>query len=225
MDKRFSRGFTLGANYTFGRSIDWVSFLTDLDGLNVINPFNARAYRGVSDFNVSHRFVLHYIWQLPTPKENAFLRHVLGNWQTTGVWNWQSGFPLSIFSGDDNSFSGVGNDLADRVSEPRLTEGSRGERIRKWFTIESFRSNAPGTFGSSGRNILTGPGTFNVDFSLQKTVAFTEHARLQYRVEFFNLFNHTLLNNPGTTLTSGSFGAITGARDPRIIQMALKLYF
>ena len=225
VDKRFSRGLTLGANYTFGRSLDWVSFLTDLDGINVINPFNARAYRGVSDFNVPHRFVLNYVWQLPSPQTNAVLRHLLGGWQTSGIWNWQSGFPLTISAGEDNAFSGIGNDMADLVSKPGYTSGSRGQRIAKWFTTESFQTNAPGTFGNAGRNILIGPGTFNVDFSLQKNIRFTERWRLQYRAEFFNVLNHPLLNNPGTTVTSGSFGRITSAGDPRIIQMGLKLYF
>jgi hypothetical protein len=214
----------VGANYTFSRSLDWTSFLSDLDTINVINPFSARAYRGVSDFNVPHRFVLNYVWQMPSPA-HGMARTLLGGWETSGVWNWQSGFPLDIASGDDNSGTAVGFDQADVVSKPGYTSGSRGDRIRKWFTTESFKSNAPGTFGTAGRNTLIGPGTFNVDFSAIKNFAFSERYRLQYRAEFFNLFNHALLNNPNTTVNSSQFGRITGARDPRIIQMALKLYF
>ena len=71
LEKRFSHGFTVGANYTFAKSIDQVSYLTDLCGVNVINPYNAGAYRGVSDFNVPHRFVLNYLWQLPSPKRTV----------------------------------------------------------------------------------------------------------------------------------------------------------
>jgi len=164
LDKRFSYGFTVGANYTFARSLDWNSFARDLDGFSIINPANARAYRGVSDYDVKHRFILNYVWQMPSPKQNA-LRQVFGGWQATGIWNWQGGFPLTINSGDDNSFSGIGNDTADVVSTPGYTNGSRGDRIRKWFTTETFRSNPPGTFGNSGRNILRGPRTFNVDLS------------------------------------------------------------
>ena len=100
VEKRFSHGFTLGANYTFGRSLDWASYLTDLDGINVINPFNLRAYRGVSDFNVPHRFVLNYVWQLPSPSGRRSDADP-GGWETTGIWNWQSGFPLDIVSGED----------------------------------------------------------------------------------------------------------------------------
>ena len=153
------------------------------------------------------------------------LRQLFGGWQTTGIWNWQGGFPLTINSGDDRSFSGIANDNADVISKPGYTSGSLGDRIRKWFTTESFRSNAPGTFGNSGRNILRGPRTFNIDFSAQKTIPLSERFKVQYRAEFFNVLNHTVLNNPGTTLTSGSFGRITGASSPRIIQMALKFNF
>ena len=101
--------------------------------------------------------------------------------------------------------------------------GTREQQICKWFTTESFRPAALGTFGNAGRNILMGPGTFNVDFSALKN--FRERWRLQYRAEFFNFFNNTKLNNPDTAYTSASFGRITSARDPRILQMALKLYF
>ena len=224
LDKRFSQGFTLGVNYTFAKSIDWQSFTRDLDGISIINPYNVAAYRGLSDYDVRRRLILNYVWQLPTPKAKG-LRQLFGNWQTTGIWNWQSGFPLTISSGDDNSFTGIGNDTADLISTPSYTGGSTGQKIQKWFTTSSFRTNAPGTFGNSGRNILRGPGTFNIDFSAQKNIPIAERLKLQFRAEFFNVLNHTVLNNPGTTFNSGSFGRITGAGSPRIVQIALKVYF
>ena len=223
VDKRFSKGFSVGANYTFSKSIDWTSSLSDLDTINVVNPYDYAAYRAVSDYNVPHRFVLNYVWQLPSP--SGALRHLLGGWQTTGIWNWQSGFPLSMTSGEDNSGSFVENDLADLVSKPHLTDGSRSTKIAKWFTTEAFRLNAAGTYGNSGRNILTGPGTFNIDFTAAKTFPITERVSLQYRLELFNALNHTALNNPITSVSDGSFGQIVDARDPRIIQMALRVHF
>jgi hypothetical protein len=111
------------------------------------------------------------------------------------------------------------------IAKPGYTSGSRGQRIAQWFTTNSFVPAALGTFGNAGRNILLGPGTFNVNFSALKNIAITERWRLQYRAEFFNLLNNTPLANPGTTLGSPSFGRITSAGDPRILQMALKLYF
>jgi hypothetical protein len=225
LEKRFSAGFNVSANYTFGKTIDQVSYLTDTCSTNVINPYNAGAYRAVSDFNVPHRFVLNYLWQLPAPKENALLRALVGGWQTTGILNWQSGFPLNMTSGEDDSLTGVGNDLADVISKPSLTSGALGQRINKWFTTEAFKTAATGTFGNVGRNILKGPGTANLDFSIQRLFAIKERMKLQFRAEFFNGLNHTLLNNPNATVTSSTFGRITSARDPRILQMALKLTF
>jgi hypothetical protein len=224
-DKRFSKGLSVGANYTWGKSIDWASTLSDLDTVNVVNPFDFSAYRAVSDYNVPHRFVLNYVWQLPSPEAGGVVRHILGGWQSSGIWNWQSGFPLSITSGVDNSGSFVGNDLADVVSKPELVSGSRGQKIARWFTTESFTVNAPGTFGTAGRNILTGPGTFNVDLSVAKSFAIRENLKLQYRLELFNAFNHTALNNPDTSVSSASFGQIVSAGNPRIIQMALRVLF
>ncbi|HYM09888.1 MAG TPA: TonB-dependent receptor [Bryobacterales bacterium] len=224
-EKRFSAGFNVSANYTYGKSIDQVSYLTDTCSTNTINPFNVGAYRAVSDYNVPQRFVLNYLWALPSFKGHGALTQVIGDWQTTGIWNWQSGFPLTITAGEDDALSGVGNDLADVTGKPSLTSGPLGARINQWFTTGVFKTAAPGTFGNVGRNILQGPGTFNLDFSIQKLFSIRENWKLQYRAEFFNGLNHTLLNNPSTTVTSASFGRITGARDPRILQMALKLRF
>jgi len=162
---------------------------------------------------------------LPSPKDNALQRALIGGWQNTGILNWQSGFPLTMTSGEDDSLSGVGNDLADVISKPSLTSGPLGQRVNKWFTTEAFTTARTGTFGNVGRNILSGPATFNLDFSIQRLFTIKERMKLQFRAEFFNGLNHTLVNNPSTTVTSSNFGRITSARDPRILQMALKLTF
>lgn len=153
------------------------------------------------------------------------MRALLGGWETSAIWNWQSGFPLTVTSNDDRSLTGLGNDLADVVKKPSYTTGSRGARIAQWFDTTAFMSARLGTFGNAGRNILRGPNTINVDFSAHKLFAIRERVRLQYRAEFFNVFNHTLLNNPDTAVNDSTFGRITSARDPRILQMALKLIF
>jgi hypothetical protein len=127
-----------------------------------------------------------------------------------------------IFRREEDSLSAVGNDLADLTSKPSLTSGSLGSKINQRFTTGAFKTAAPGTFGNVGRNILSGPGTFT---GLQRLFTIKERFKLQYRAEFFHGLNHTLLNNPGTTVTSGGFGRITSARDPRILQMALKIRF
>jgi hypothetical protein len=224
MEKRFDHGFTVSANYTYAKSIDQVSYLTDLCGVNVINPYNVGAYRAVSDFNVPQRFVLNYLWQLPSPKEGV-MKALLGGWETSGIWNWQSGFPLNITSNDDRSLSALGNDLADEIGPRSYTSGPLATRIAQWFNTSSFTSARLGTFGNAGRNVLMGPKTFNIDFSAHKVFTLRERWRLQYRAEFFNGLNHTQLNNPDTGVIDSNFGRITGARSPRILQMALKMIF
>jgi hypothetical protein len=224
VEKRFSHGFTVSANYTYAKTIDEVSYLTDLCGVNAVNPYNVRAYRGVSDFNVPQRFVLNYLWRLPSPGQGV-MKALFGGWETSAIWNWQKGFPLNIISNDDRSLTAEGNDLADVVKTPSYTSGNRGARIAQWFDTTAFTSARLGTFGNAGRNILIGPGTFNIDFSAHKVFTLRERLRLQYRAEFFNVLNHTQLNNPDASVNDSTYGRITGARDPRILQMALKLIF
>ncbi|MGH9326290.1 MAG: carboxypeptidase regulatory-like domain-containing protein, partial [Terriglobia bacterium] len=212
------------------KSIDTVSSMVDMNGaITVIDPYNVNAYRSVSDFNVPQNFVLNYFWQLPSP-QHGLAKRLLGGWSTTGIWTWQSGFPLDINSGSDTSYSlgesnVYGYDQAQQIAPWQYTTGSRGQRVREWFTTNAFAKPLPNSFGNVGRNTLIGPGTFNVDFAIHRTFSLSERFKLQYRAELFNLLNNTQLNNPATELIDRTFGQITSARDPRIIQMALKLTF
>ena len=226
LEKRFSHGVSLSANYTWSKSIDTVSYSTDLDTINVINPYNLNMYRGVSDFNIPQRFILNYLWELPSPK-SGLMRTVLGGWQTSAIWTVQSGFPLNITSGNDTSFSvpSNGNDQAQQTCAPQYTSGSRGDRISNWFQTKCFGVPADNTFGNVGRNTLVGPGTLNVDFGAHKMFTLRENMKLQLRGEFFNVFNHTQLNNPDTSVADSTFARITSARAPRTVQLALKLIF
>jgi hypothetical protein len=97
--------------------------------------------------------------------------------------------------------------------------------IQQFFNTSVFVVNAPGTFGNSGRNILRGPRFFNTDFSVLKDTRITERATFQFRAEFFNLFNNVNFNNPNTNRSSGNFGRITSAKDPRILQFGAKILF
>src|SRR5262249_37737488 len=131
-------------------------------------------------------------------------------------------------TGFDNSFSGIGNDRVDIVGDPNLDSGrSRGDRIAKWFNIAAFRANAPGTFGLLGRNTGVGPGYANLDLSVFKAfpMPYAEHHRLEFRLECFNSLNRVNPGNPNTTFTSSLFGRITGANDPRILQLGLRYSF
>jgi len=131
--------------------------------------------------------------------------------------------PFSIRSGVDNALSGVGLDRADLVGDPSRPAGV--DPVRQWFNTAAFAPNAIGTFGNSGRNILTGPSLKNVDMAVLKDFHIYEQAVLQFRAEFFNLFNHPNFNLPGNRLTQSTYGRITSALDPRILQFGLKFRF
>jgi len=165
---------------------------------------------------------------LPSLKTaSPLVRGALGGWESSGIWNWQSGFPVTITSGDERSATGIGNDNADLVGgDPHLDPNRpRKDVIAQYFNTSAFALAKLGTFGSAGRGILRGPGTFNVDWAAMKNFHITERFRLQYRAEFFNLFNTPQFNNPQRSFSDSRFGRITGARAPRIIQMALKMYW
>lgn len=152
----------------------------------------------------------------------------MNGWVLNGIANWHSGFPFSVLSGLDNSFSGVGRDRADYAGgNVSLGNGrSHNAMTTQFFNTAPFSTNAIGTFGNSGKNLVRGPRYFKTDASLLKNFRLTEGYSLQFRSEFFNLFNNVNFNAPGRIVSSpDSFGIITSARDPRIIQFALKILF
>ena len=158
-----------------------------------------------------------------------------------GIFTVAGGPPFTVWSGVDNSLSGIGLDRADITGNALLAGGrTRGQEVAQWFNTAAFTTNALGTFGDTGKNFLSGPGFANFDFSLLKDIPLrfgplAESQRLQFRAEFFNLTNHPNLmiapnissNASGGFDTFGSpgFGKITLAADPRIIQLALKFIF
>ena len=119
-----------------------------------------------------------------------------------------------------------------KFGDPNLSGDQR--KVERWFNTDAFVVQPFGTLGTAGRNVLTGPGTNIVDFSLLKNIPLNEHHRLQFRAEFFNFFNNTNFDFPerictatvtGSSCTGGTFGRITAARDPRILQFGLKYLF
>lgn len=227
-NKRFHHGLTVLANYTWSKSIDEGSG----DGSAPANPFNIRAERGVSDFDIPQRFVASFIWDLPrVTTHGALIRQIASGWEVNGIFTAQSGSPFSVTSGVDNSQSGVNADRANVVGSPSLS-GSRSESqvLHQYFNTAAFTVNTLGTFGNSGRNILVGPGVVNLDFGAIKNFNITERYKVQFRAESFNLANHPNFANPNGNVSSTTFGTITAtaataAGSPRVLQLALKLIF
>lgn len=226
--KRYSKGATITANYTWAKSIDITSYASVEGNAAGPDPFNTNNNRSVSDFDVTHRLVVSSVWELPTLRGKPWLiREVLGGWQQNFIFTGQTGSPFSVLSGVDNALMGIGGNFADLTGSDWRMSGSRsqGDEIDQWFNRAAFRTNAVGTIGTGRRNQLRGPGNWNLDFGLFKNFRIQERWQVQLRGEFFNLFNHTRLGNPVNTVTNPNFARITSALDPRIIQVALKVLF
>ena len=224
LDKRFSGGFTLLANYTWAKAIDFGSGAGTL-WPTYSNPQNHNADRGLSDFNRKHRFVSSWLWELPRLNGSSpAARMVAGGWSLSGILILQSGPFFSVRSGRDNSFSGVGLDRVDVVAD--ITRAAGVDAVSQWYNTKAFAQNAAGTFGNSGRNIVLGPGLISLNAMASKTFKLYRENSLQFRAEFFNLPNHANFDSPRTdNLTSGTYGRLTSAQDPRILQFGLKYQF
>jgi hypothetical protein len=197
---------------------------------SVRDPLNLQNNRGLSDFDRRHVFVANFVYQTPAlAGYNAFARQVFGGWQVSGIFRAQSGGPLTITSGRDNSLTHT-EDVADLVSGQAIgiQHDSRQDWLGEYFNTDAFAVNAAGTKGNSGRNnLLTGPGLSSWDAGLSKTWAVRERYKLQFRWEAFNVFNHTSFHDPITNRSSSNFGRIleVGSIPPRVMQGALKFSF
>src|SRR5580698_7694662 len=251
--ERRARNFSFLASYTYSHALDENTNSPGSNNAtgNAMNPYDLRAEYGDSDLNIPNRFVASANYQLPFKTSNR-LNPVVQGWQLNAILAYYDGLPFSVVSAN-----GVGDGLTPRAElVPGYGNGALPDskrNIHEWFNTSAFVSIpltgplANGQWGNSGRNILQGPGTKNVDFSVFKNFRVTESKALQFRAEFFNLFNTPQFNNPSavaptpaatsTTLvpniTSGSaYGTISSAGSPttfqrisREIQLAAKFTF
>ncbi|HWB96681.1 MAG TPA: hypothetical protein VG672_08270, partial [Bryobacteraceae bacterium] len=216
---RFSHGLSILANYTWAKTIDDFGW-TD--------PYYRLFDHGLADDDVAHVFKFSSVYQIPRMRVPRALGVLVNGWEPTSNVIWRSGFPLTIRSGYDNSLTGVGRDRADFLGGDASlgNDRSHAAMISQWFNTALFVPNALGTFGNSGKNILRGPRMFNADIGLLKNTGITERLSVQFRAEFFNIFNNVNFSAPNTTVSAGSqFGRITAAGSPRIIQFGAKMLF
>ena len=225
VNKRFSRGFTLLAAYTFGKNFGLTSSQGE-GSAGTRDPFNWRLDNGVLSTDRTHTIAISSVWNLPTGLPDGVLKHVLGGWELSGIFTAVTGAPLTITAGVDRSLNGQGLDTADVAGDWRFHQSqTRQQETQQWFNKQAFALPPLGTVGTSGINALRGPAVSNLDLGLFRNFQITERVRLQLRGEFFNSLNHTVLGNPVTILTSSSFGQILSAGTPRVGELALKLSF
>jgi hypothetical protein len=244
------RGIYLQTSYTFSKSIDESSAFFGSTGerAGLADGNNLRLDRGPSSFDVRHRFVTVYVMDLPIGPghrvfgwNNVVNRELLGGWQISGITTLQSGTPFTVFN-NSADFSGFNqfNDRPDIVGTGHLVQDNLNPDAA--FDKSFFSKTPPaGRVGTSGRNQYYGPGLINWDFTAAKNFLITERFRLQFRSDFFNLFNDVNFANPVNNQSSSSFGKITQTvgsavatavgttagplGGPRQIQMSLRLMF
>jgi len=241
LEKHYSRGLQFTAAYTFSKSIDNASSFE-----NITNPFNPRRSRSLSLFDARHRFVFSPVWELPIPKHEGFAGKVVNGWQVSGIVTYQTGFPIRILSGDDTELTTSDGDF-EPVGQPNITGPVRftnpghvttitcpspplgtGRTVTGniFFNPCAFQDSAPGTFGNSSRSLCCGPSISQTDISFVKKTPISERFNTEFRAEFYNLFNHTQFLTPdGNFSHSSTFGTVTNARDPRLIQFGFKILF
>lgn len=222
-------GLTLTSNFTWSKSLDYTSAPANIlltGGGLIPDPYNPRLERARSDFDIPYSWRTSFVWEIPYARHQKGFVRILSDWEVNGLFAIDSGFPFSVSAPLNNSFTGNGLDLADITPGQHITlsgDRPRGARVNEWFNTAAFTANQIGTFGNSGRNILSSPGLINFDTALVKPFSVAERLRFLFRAEFFNLFNTPQFLPPGNSLGTATFGKITGARDPRILQLSLKL--
>jgi hypothetical protein len=232
LEKRFGHGVTFLSSFTYGHALDLQNPALDLcdgcgSGNTAQNSYNLFGQRAQSDNNVPLRFVFSGVWNLPFGKGQAWAKsglisRVLGGWSLATIYQVQSGLPFTPVLSFDNANAGT-------VSFPNRTCNGAldSPTIQHWFDTSCFSTPAQYQFGNSGRNILRGPGTNNIDFAIHRNFALPREGNtLQFRAEAFNALNHPQFGLPGATLALPTTAVISATSTPnRILQFALRYSF
>jgi hypothetical protein len=256
LQKQYSKGLTLLAVYTWSHSLDNAPSQGTLGTGGASGDYydfyrNARdlsADRGNSFFDIRHRFVFSYLYDLPFGREQKFgktwagwLNEALGGWQIGGITQFQTGFHYTAISYNDPANSSIydyfGGAFPDLIGNPKdfsygqdqqAAEGcpTGHQSLQCFVNPAAFAYPAPGNFGNEGRNVLVGPDYFTWDFSTFKQFPIREQTHLEFRGEFFNFTNHSNFALPNNVFGDTNFGQITATNsNPRDIQLALRLVF
>jgi hypothetical protein len=234
LQRRFARGLTFVSGYTWSKSIDAGSGIRTHSGdpLFPQNNYDLSADRGLSQYDVRHRWVSSFLWELPFGNGHRWLNTggvanaLLGGWQLGSIITVQGGFPFTLTNGQDRANDGQGNYQRPDYNglEWRLPSGQRGPQ--SYFNTKAFALPALYTYGNLGRTALVSPGLVGWDFSVAKRFDTFEGHHLEFRFEAFNFANRPNFALPNTVIVSPAFGTINStATTMREIQFALKYVF
>jgi hypothetical protein len=227
--RRFSRGWTFLANYTFAKNLS--------DAPDFRSPmFESAVPQNNSDLSlekgpacdIRHRFALSAVYDLPAMRWFGLANVLTRGWHLSTLFQAQSGYPftISVFGDTANAGTLLGENpiRANYTGQPVFGPGTR--TADRWFNPAAFATPAAFTFGNVGRNTVYGPGMQTLDLALHREFSLTEQIRFQFRAEFFNALNHTNLGTPNRFVNTPQFGTITEAATPgREVQLGLRLSF
>jgi len=249
VQRHLAHGLQGQSSFTWEKSTDVASAANLSNGEEIANPKNLRWSRGISNANLPFTWVSYLIYNSPELKGQSLLvRELLSGWEMSPIISWQSGSPFNVGPGNDNAAFGelnkgdgcieaCGSDRADRVPGVPLNvrKGGRSHWTQQYYNPAAFTTRHDGTFCTSGRNMIQGPPSFNIDTSLMKNWSILERYKLQFRFELFNATNHPVMANPyaipgdsggGPAEINGGNGGFGGTSNTtRIGQAALKLTF
>jgi hypothetical protein len=229
VNQRFYKGMQFTANYTWSHALDVTS--DSNNGGAPMNPYNWRLDYGNAPFDIRHRFVATYIYELPFFKSsNGLLKTALGGWQINGITTLQSGTPFSpTLNTDTDNTSAQGPRRPDLIKP--LSYNCGADRLigcidRSSFAIPGNIAAGIFAYGNAGRNIFRGPHMFNTDMSLFKVFQIKERFRFTFRAEAFNVWNNPEFANPNANIEAPTFGNITAtSTGARAIQFGAKISF
>jgi hypothetical protein len=222
--KRLSQGLMFESSYTFAKSEEI--------GMSHQNSYDLGASWALASYDVNHRFVVSYLYELPFGRSRRFLSGapavvdaLLGGWQFNGITTLQAGTPLSITANNTAGIFGARTQPNSTGADPRL-DGPVEDRLARYFDTSVYSQPAAFTFGNEPivSPVLRAHGVRNFDLSLFKTFRVKQGIAAQFRVEALNAFNRVQFSAPNTSVTSSSFGVISGqANAPRQLQFGLKV--
>jgi hypothetical protein len=224
VEKQYSHGIQFQAAYTFSKSLDNASSFEE-----ILNANNFNSTYGPSLFDARHRFVFNTVWDLPVPKMPGLKGKLLNGWQVSGIYTYQTGFPIRITSGSDNELQGSTSgfitpgepDLLGKfvTHDPRKTGG---------LVFDPALFSAPanlGTIGSAPRTLCCNPPINNWDAGFYKDTQIGERLKVEFRTEVYNVLNHAQFFSTDGNIADSTFGQFLKVRDPRLLQFGLKFIF
>ena len=227
--RRMRQGFQVDAHYTWSKTRDMSTHSNG--GGQTMNNYDIWADYGPANWDVPHRFVASYIYDVPFLKtsSSAFLRYVVAGWQVAGITTIQSGTPVNVTLNGDNANIGISNlqrpNLVGAVPSLNCQPITGSLELGNCYDATAFQLPAAFTFGNAPRNLLRGPKSVTTDLSLMKNFPIHGGTQLQFRAEIFNAFNNVNYGNPNGAFNSTSFGRISSAGSMRQMQLSGKIFF